>query len=65
MAVIDTSRALNGRVSLSSAVAARFAALRETVAVWNARRATRKALSGLTAAELDDIGLTVADVENM
>ncbi|WP_412562039.1 DUF1127 domain-containing protein [Thalassobius sp. MITS945101] len=37
--------------------------LRETLEGWNEARITRKALSALTDRELDDIGLTRADIE--
>lgn len=32
---------------------------------WNDARITRKALSGLTARELDDIGLTAGDIKKI
>jgi len=34
-------------------------------ATWNDTRLTRKALSKLTARELEDIGLTRADIANL
>lgn len=35
------------------------------IATWNDARVTRKALSKLTARELDDIGLTYADLDKI
>ena len=63
MAAFDTSRtvaALNtGRISSF------FATTFSTVATWNDARITRKALSKLSARELDDIGLTYADINEI
>lgn len=36
---------------------------KSTLVEWNEARKTRKALSKLTAAQLDDIGLTAADID--
>ncbi len=61
MAAFDTFRPLSG-----AALAGRrfsFANLLAAVAVWNDARMTRKALSRLTARELDDIGLSRADID--
>lgn len=62
MALLDTDRTFHdapraGR--LGRALAGSFASL----AAWNDARVTRKSLSRLTARELDDIGLTRADIE--
>lgn len=40
-------------------------ALRNSVLEWNAARVTHKALSGLSNAQLDDIGLIRADIGNL
>ncbi|MGB1236433.1 MAG: DUF1127 domain-containing protein [Planktomarina sp.] len=40
-----------------------FAATFGTVQAWNDARMTRKALSSLTARELEDIGLIPADID--
>nr|WP_170612793.1 DUF1127 domain-containing protein [uncultured Ruegeria sp.] len=37
----------------------------EAAAQWNESRKTRKALSVLSDAQLDDIGLTRADIKNL
>lgn len=37
--------------------------VKSTLVEWNEARKTRKALSKLTAAQLDDIGLTAADID--
>ncbi|MCB5200208.1 Uncharacterized conserved protein YjiS, DUF1127 family [Loktanella sp. DSM 29012] len=58
MAVISNSRTFNLPRSL------RFAGtLFSAIVAWNDARVTRKALSGLTARELDDLGLTRADID--
>ena len=61
MATLDTIRPIateNGlRTSLVSLIG--------SFADWNDRRMTRKALSALSARELEDIGLTRGDVDNM
>ncbi|WP_370318222.1 DUF1127 domain-containing protein [Salipiger sp. IMCC34102] len=36
-----------------------------SIAAWNDARVTRKALSKLTTRELDDLGLTRADIEDV
>ena len=63
MAALDTSRpvvALNGGF-LTTVFTNVFGAL----AAWNDARATRKALSQLTDRELDDVGLTRADLRDI
>ncbi|MEL6958628.1 MAG: DUF1127 domain-containing protein [Pseudomonadota bacterium] len=57
MAAIDYRPAAKGGFSLP--------ALLGSVAAWYDRRATRKALSALTARELDDIGLNRGDIETL
>ncbi len=63
MAAFDTTRpvaVLNaGRFSNV------FAQMMGALATWNDMRVTRKALSKLTARELDDIGLTFADLDKI
>ena len=63
MAAFDTTRpvaALNtGRFSNA------FAQMMGALATWNDARVTRKALSKLTARELEDIGLTYADLDKI
>ncbi|MEP5761613.1 MAG: DUF1127 domain-containing protein [Litoreibacter sp.] len=61
MAILDTSRTLtNGAQSNSF-----FASVVASIMTWNDRRVTRNALAGLTARELDDIGLTRGDVDKL
>lgn len=64
MAVLDTFRSVSAatpRGLVSTFFASTFGALAE----WNDARVTRKALSQLTARELDDIGLIPADIERI
>ena len=63
MAVYETSRSLNEGVRAD--VRGIFASLITTVVTWNDRRATRNALSALTARELEDIGLNRGDIYNV
>jgi len=63
MAVYEISRSLNEGVR--SDVRGIFASLITTVVTWNDRRATRNALSALTARELEDIGLNRGDIYNV
>ena len=62
MTFVDTSRHLAGAVFIGRIVRAGYTALDALVA-WNDARVTRKALSKLTAHELDDIGLCRADID--
>ena len=61
MAAFDTTRPSAGLSAgrISSLFVSAFAA----VAAWNDARITRKSLSKLTARELEDIGLTVGDID--
>lgn len=56
MSVYSTNRTINTRSSV-------FSGLFSAVAAWNDARVTRNALSRLTDRELDDIGLTRADID--
>jgi uncharacterized protein YjiS (DUF1127 family) len=63
MAIFDTTRTTYGSASVASRF---FAAIDHMVAAfvaWNDARVTRKALSGLTDRELEDIGLTRGDID--
>lgn len=63
MAAFDTTRPASG---LSAGrISAVFANAFSMVAAWNDARITRKSLSKLTARELEDIGLTYGDIENI
>ncbi len=61
MATLDTDRAFAGTSTgrLTRALTGLFG----TLSAWNDARVTRKSLSRLTARELDDIGLTRADID--
>ena len=63
MAVFETSRALSegARVNPVSGFARFFGAIMS----WNDRRVTRNALLSLSARELEDIGLSQADVARL
>ncbi|MEM6307719.1 MAG: DUF1127 domain-containing protein [Pseudomonadota bacterium] len=60
MTVFDTSRTASA--AASRGIVQKLFAL---IAAWNDARMTRKALSHLTARELNDIGLTRADIDNI
>jgi len=63
MAAFETHRPVAAPAAgiISSFVVRAFGALQ----TWNDERITRKALSKLTARELEDIGLTYADVDTI
>lgn len=63
MAAFDTTRPVAAH---SAGIIAQFLTdLAGSFVAWNDARVTRKALSKLTARELDDIGLTFADVRDI
>jgi len=59
MAAIDTTRTVQFQ---SAPVGLNFARFTAVFTAWKDARATRKALSVLSDRELDDIGLTRADI---
>jgi uncharacterized protein YjiS (DUF1127 family) len=61
MAAIDTTRSTQFQTAPVGLNLARFTA---AFTAWKDARATRKALSVLSDRELDDIGLTRADIAN-
>lgn len=63
MAAFETTRPVQG--SIGGGLSTFFATLTERLVQWNDLRATRKALARLTDRELDDIGLTRGDLENI
>jgi uncharacterized protein YjiS (DUF1127 family) len=63
MAIIETSRPYGASPSLLSRLAAGVADIFAAVAEWNEARQTRNALSRLSDRELDDIGLSRAEIE--
>lgn len=60
MAAVNTSGLVNQGVGSGSVGV--FSSLVTVFVSWHNRRITRKALSNLTARELEDIGLTRADI---
>ncbi len=63
MASFDTTRPVAG---LSAGkISSFFVKIIGAVAAWNDARITRNSLSKLSARELDDIGLTYGDIENI
>lgn len=63
MAVLDTTRAPGHGHGLFDRLLRAAQSALGRLAQWNDVRLTRKALSRLSDRELDDIGLTRADVE--
>lgn len=63
MAAFDTSRPV--AVLNSGRITAVFANIIGNVTTWNDARITRKALSKLSSRELEDIGLTYADLDTI
>ena len=61
MTTLDNSRTSGRGSFLGNFTANTFGAF----SAWNDARITRKALSALTARELDDIGLTPGDIETI
>ncbi len=63
MAIIETSRPFGAAPSLHRRVLAGVADIFAALADWNETRLTRQALSRLSDRELDDIGLSRAEIE--
>ncbi|MGJ8621677.1 MAG: DUF1127 domain-containing protein [Yoonia sp.] len=63
MAAFDTTRPAAGLSA--GGIASFFVNMYGAVAAWNDARVTRNSLSKLTARELDDIGLSYGDIENI
>ncbi|WP_439154973.1 DUF1127 domain-containing protein [Yoonia sp.] len=61
MATIDTTRPAAG--FSTSTIVSFIARVFSTIAAWNDARITRKSLSKLSDRELDDIGLSAADID--
>lgn len=62
MASFDTNRTAAG---LSAGKPSFFANIIAAFAAWNDARITRKSLSKLTSRQLDDIGLSYGDIEEI
>ncbi len=65
MAAFDTTRAQFDTVSFAGRIGQTFATLAATIVAWNDTRATRGALAALSDRELEDIGLSRSDIENI
>lgn len=63
MAAFDTTRTVPA--SRDGVITTFMSSMIGTLITWNDTRLTRKALSQLSARELDDIGLTYADIDKM
>ena len=63
MALIDLGRSRGHTFSFSDFLRTRVNGALAALADWNDLRKTRKVLSSLSNAELDDIGLSRADVD--
>lgn len=65
MAAFDTTRVQFETAGFAGRIGQAFAALVGAVVDWNDKRVTRDALATLSDRELDDIGLSRADIENI
>ena len=65
MALLDYPRAAGRSAVLSDGIARAAYRIASVVMEWNAARRTRKALLELSPEELDDIGLTRADLDRV
>ncbi len=65
MAAFDTTRAQFETAGFAGRIGQAFATLVGAVVDWNDKRVTRDALAALSDRELDDIGLSRADIENI
>ncbi len=65
MAAFDTTRPMAASPAVAGGFMKRIFDVVGMIAAWNDARVTRKSLSKLTARELEDIGLSLADVDNM
>ncbi|WP_372886917.1 DUF1127 domain-containing protein [Shimia sp.] len=65
MAAFDTTRAQFETASLAGRIGQLFASLVAAITEWNDARVTRNALAALSDRELEDIGLSRGDIENI
>ncbi len=65
MAAFDTTRAQFETAGIAGRIGQTFATLAAAFVAWNDNRVTHNALSALTDRELDDIGLSRSDIENI
>lgn len=65
MASFDTTRTTYGSASAASRFLAAISATIASMIAWNDARVTRNALASLSDRELDDIGLSRADIDTV
>ena len=65
MAIFDTTRSNYGSARPANQFSGLFGTLVGSVVAWNDARTTRGSLSRLTDRELDDIGLSRADIDRV
>lgn len=63
MTTFDTNRTSFGATTVAARISGVLHTAIETAVSWNDARLTRKVLSSLTNRELEDIGLTRADID--
>lgn len=63
MAALDTTRFAQGSFGLVGRIAALGSIIANAFAAWNDARATRNALTALSDRELEDIGMSRADID--
>ncbi len=63
MAAFETTRLTVDGLSFGGRLSETFTSMFGTLAAWNDARMTRNALAKLSDRELDDIGLTRADID--
>lgn len=65
MAMTTTNQSTVQGAGVAQTLVASFSGIAQAFGEWRRARATAEALSGLSARQLDDIGLTAADVESL
>ncbi|SIS81760.1 protein of unknown function [Roseivivax lentus] len=65
MTLLDSHNPLMGPAGMASRIGSVFVTATSVASDWNQRRVTRRKLSQLTDRELDDVGLTRADIERV
>jgi len=65
MTTLDLARGQRADRFFTTTIVAAIATLFEQISAWNDTRMTRNALSRLTDRELDDIGLSRADIDSL
>lgn len=63
MATFDTTRTTYGSANVTGRFFSALSGIVASIVAWNDARVTRNALAGLTDRELEDIGLSRADIE--